>query len=320
MDKRRFYQLIYSFLILAVGSAATSADGQNILRAQDWLEADKIKQFKILSQPYAKAPSSFKNTAEKSKYQIGEALFRTPTLLGGQAAKARISCNSCHLSGGGNESFLFPNISGAPGTADVSNSFFSSFRGNQNFDPVTIPDLRDVGKISKDPNKDDLRHFIRGLIVEEFNGNEPSSKSLDAVTFYVQRLETIAQNTNKRRSHITVNDPIAIIEQSFDNIFTAMDNQDIQTANLLVDAIRHQLGLIYERYNHKKSKKLRMDIIKSSGTIANIRNNWNEITVPANDMQLWQESFNNLKVSLMQEENHSLYNMKHLRKTIVTGK
>ncbi len=322
MDQRRFRQLIYTSLILVIGSAALSADGQNLLRAQDWLETDKIKQFEILSQPYAKAPDNFNNDTEKSTYQIGEALFRTPTLLGGQAAKARISCNSCHLSGGGNKSFLFPNISGAPGTADVSNSFFSSFRGNQNFDPIAIPDLRLVGKVSKDPDKDDLRNFIKGLIVEEFNGNPPNEKALDALTFYIQKLGVGAKySAKKTKTYTTVSDPIIIIEQSFDNISIAINNNDMQTANLLVDAIRHQLGLIYERYNHRKLEKQRRNIIQSSKAIAQIRNLWEkETSIPEDDMLLWKDNFNSLKASLISKERLSLYNIKRLRKAVVNSK
>lgn len=318
MDQRRFRQLIYTIVILVIGSASLSADDQNILRAQDWLESDQTKQLEILSQPYAKGPDNFSSDAEKSTYQLGEALFRTPTLLGGQAAKARISCNSCHLSGGGNSSFLFPNISGDPGTADVSNSFFSSFRGNQNFDPIAIPDLRQVGKISKDPAKSDLRNFIRGLIVEEFNGNIPSDKALDAITYYVQNLEPMdISNSDNATSIASVGDPISIIEQSYDNIQISIRENDMETAKLLVDSIRHQLGLIYERYNHKKLNKHRNDIINSSTEIAQIR----DAIIQQKDnldqnIKNWKEDFEELKISLVKNEKLSLYNIKHLRQMI----
>lgn len=318
MDKRRFHQLIYALFILVIGSAALSADDQNLLRAQDWLEADKNKQFQILSRPYARVADDILDDEEKLIYQLGESLFRTPTLLGGQAAKARISCNSCHLSGGDNPSFLFPNISGAPGTADVSNSFFSSFRGNKIFDPLTIPDLREAGKISKDPSKDDLRNFIRDLIVEEFNGKVPSDRALDALSFYVQKLQP-ADKADLDASHValSVSDPISIIEQSYQNIKISLREKDQQTAHLLVDSIRHQLGLIFERYNHEQLDNQRKHIIDSSIEIAQIRSTFDRKNLdPEIALQIWRDNFDSLKTSLFKGETISLYNISRLQKSL----
>ena len=57
--------------------------------------------------------------------QRGALLFESPTLLGGQAAKAGLSCAACHRNGRGNPVFVFPGISGPPGTADVTHGLFS---------------------------------------------------------------------------------------------------------------------------------------------------------------------------------------------------
>lgn len=302
---------------MVISGASLHADDQKLLKAQEWLGGDKSAQLEILSQPYAKAPNSFKNKEEEITYQIGEALFRTPTLLGGQAAKARISCNSCHLSGAGNTQFQFPNISGPPGTADVSNSFFSSFRGNQNFDPIAIPDLRQVGKIPRDDSAQ-LSRFIQGLIVEEFNGTQPTAKTLDAITFYVQRV---------KYSHIspyakmTVRDPISIINQSVDNIAHSIENDNTEIAVLLVDAARHQLGLIYERYN---DPVLRASIVNISNNLGKIKSDWDhpidakaQSVAPVNAaLPDWKSDFAELSASLIEKENNSLYNEDKLRKAL----
>ena len=48
--------------------------------------------------------------------ELGRAAFRTPLILGGQAARAGIACETCHRSGRTNPDFDFPGVSGAPGS------------------------------------------------------------------------------------------------------------------------------------------------------------------------------------------------------------
>ncbi|MFL6729987.1 MAG: hypothetical protein ACJ8EZ_08675, partial [Sphingomicrobium sp.] len=52
------------------------------------------------------------DTAQRSSVAVGRALFRSPLLLGGQAARAGLSCASCHRNGRSNPHFHFPGISG----------------------------------------------------------------------------------------------------------------------------------------------------------------------------------------------------------------
>ena len=305
---------------MVIGFAVLRANDRSILHAQSWLIADKAAQIQILSQPYAKNPTNFANEKEKRAYQIGEALFRTPIILGGQASKARLSCNSCHVNGGDNEYFLFPNISGAAGTADVSNSFFSSFRGNQNFDPVSIPDLRKKGKIPLD-DEQKLRIFVRDLIVEEFNGNEPSKKVLDSLIIYLQK---IAKNDDAGKllsgdkvNHLSVHDPLKLIEQTVENIHYNIKNDDHDTAILLIAAIRHQMGLIYERYQHPSLKEIQNKIRNSSNDLALISNLLRDKNSDYNSqliqMRGWEKKFQSLRGHLIVKENKSLYSIKKLR-------
>ncbi|NJS15549.1 MAG: hypothetical protein HC788_14335, partial [Sphingopyxis sp.] len=123
--------------------------------------------------------------------QAGEALFNSPSLLGGQAAKGGLSCASCHVNGRGNRHFVMTGVSDAPGTADVTNSFFSPARGNGRFDPVVIPDLALPGKVARDPAAAALEPFIRTLIVEEFSGSEPTPAMLGALAAYVRAVRPV---------------------------------------------------------------------------------------------------------------------------------
>ena len=81
--------------------------------------------------------------ARAASVEIGRAAFRSTTLLGGQAGRAGITCETCHRAGRDNPDFLFPGVSGARGTADVTNSLFSSHRGNGVEDPKPIPESPD---------------------------------------------------------------------------------------------------------------------------------------------------------------------------------
>ena len=119
--------------------------------------------------------------AERARIEVGRAAFRTPLLLGGQAARLGLSCESCHANGRGNPAFRFPGLSGAPGTADVTAPLMSARRGDEVFDPRPIPDLAAPGKVARVRGDPALGAFVRGLIVEEFDGREPPPAVLDGL-------------------------------------------------------------------------------------------------------------------------------------------
>ena len=119
------------------------------IRAAHWL-APEFRERALTEQPpeCAEPPSA---PDERMAFEIGRAAFRAPLLLGGQAARAGLRCESCHANGRRNPGFDFPGLSGVPGTADVTSSMMSSHRGNDVFDPRPIPDLAAPGKVSRDP-------------------------------------------------------------------------------------------------------------------------------------------------------------------------
>ncbi len=175
----------------------------------------------------------------------GRALFATPTLLGGQAAKAGLSCASCHINGRDNPHFLLAGVPAGPGTADVTNSFFSAARGNSRFDPVAIPDLAKPGKVSRDPRTRALEAFIRDLIVEEFGGQEPTPAMLDALAAYVRAVRPCP---GERRAVRRLDDQLLAITDGAVGAQLMIDRADSQGVRLAIAAMRHQLGLIAERY------------------------------------------------------------------------
>ncbi|HEX7887443.1 MAG TPA: hypothetical protein VF474_15820, partial [Phenylobacterium sp.] len=179
MDRRWRRARALGFAVALGGAAALAADHRPALRAQSWVPAgaDLVRIFASQPTECLKAPA---DPALARSVEIGRAAFRTPLLLGGQAARAGLSCESCHLAGRSNPDFQFPGASGAPGTADVTLSLFSSHRGNGVHDPKPIPDLsgpRDKLKVAAQ----DLAPFIRGLVVEEFDGHEPPAAVLQGL-------------------------------------------------------------------------------------------------------------------------------------------
>lgn len=195
--------------------------------------------------------------------RAGEALFNTPTLLGGQAAKAGLNCASCHVNGRDNPHFALAGVSDRPGTADVTNSFFSAARGNGRFDPVTIPDLATPGKISRDPSSKALEPFIRNLIVEEFGGHEPSATTLDALAAYVRAIRSCPEGGKTRVSR-KLEDQLALIQAGVMGAVEMEARGDRQASQLLVAAARHQLGLLSERYAGPSLKRERLALLEAS--------------------------------------------------------
>jgi hypothetical protein len=209
-----------------------------------WLapEADAVQ---ALTRPPAECLAWPADEEERVLAGIGRLAFRTPVLLGGQAARAGLSCDSCHRNGRGNPDFTFPGVSGAPGTADVTSSLFSTHRGNGVDDPRPIPDLggpKAKLKVSQAPRDPALERFIRGLVVEEFDGPEPPPRVLRALAAYV-RAQDPARCGQSRAER-----PEDLLDDARTALGLAVREDDRATTLVLISAARARLGLLDERY------------------------------------------------------------------------
>jgi hypothetical protein len=237
--------IIAAAALLLCGAAAPTSFP---IREARWLEtsnlaADLTRQPAECRKPYA-------DPALERSAEIGRIAFRAPLLLGGQAARAGLSCSSCHRNGRTNADFHFPGISGAPGTADVTASLMSSHRGDGVFNPKPIPDLAGDPaklKVSRDPHKDDLKRFIHGLITQEFDGPEPPASVLDGLAAYVRSLSPEACKSD----HLTA----IRLEPMLDNVDAAVRLAqdsfaagDQATGRVLISAARSTLGAVDERF------------------------------------------------------------------------
>ena len=238
-------------LILAsfVGAGALAALGDAPIRGMLWISphADPARALGSVPAECLKVPA---DPALAVRVEVGRAAFRTQVLLGGQAARAGINCETCHRGGRTNPDFLFPGISGAPGTADVTNSLFSTHRGNGVDDPKPIPDLAGPKaklKISQVPADGKLAPFIHGLITEEFDGPEPTPAVLDGLAAYVRALDPAACPA-KARQPLGVGLLMADARRAMRAAEVEAAAGDAATAVVMVASARSRLGLIDERY------------------------------------------------------------------------
>ena len=122
---------------------------------------------------------------------LGDLLFSSPSILGGVARQAGISCETCHQQGHNNPKLFIPGLSSRPGTFDVSGALFNPKADNGVFDAVTPPSLRGakyLAPYAHDGRFPTLREFIRNAIVNEFAGPEPSAQIVDALEAYIKEI------------------------------------------------------------------------------------------------------------------------------------
>jgi hypothetical protein len=266
-------------------------------------------EFAAVTQQPSACPMFARDDA--SQVQAGQALFNAPTLLGGQAAKAGLSCASCHVNGRGNPHFFLTGVSDVAGTADVTNSFFGPARTNGNFDPVAIPDLARPGKVSRDSESNALEPFIRTLIVEEFSGAEPTPAMLAALGHYVRSIRACdGGDWNGRR---TVEDELLLIRAALDGATAMAARGDARAVHVLIGAARHQLGVIAERYAAPSLRRERAQLLAGSRDLAAMASHADRPDVFAAATVAWAANFQQtLAKRLRQKEPKSLYNPANL--------
>ena len=254
---RRF--LIAAAALAGVGvgaSISAGAVGEKKLQALVWI-APGHEASALTRQP----TTCLGDAQSDPAVMAGRALFNAPQILGGQAARAGISCASCHSNGRRNAHFQLSGISDGPGTADVSASFFSIARGNGAFDPKPIPDLALPGRISRDRPSRALEDFMRGLIVEEFSGHPPGDAALGDLAAYVRAIKACP---GADAEPIRMASRIGLVRDSIRAAARAAAAGDDRTAVRLTAAARWHLGLIDERLAPSGHAGARQALLKAS--------------------------------------------------------
>jgi len=125
---------------------------------------------------------------------FGNLAFASPQIFGDPARKAEISCETCHNQGDTNASLFIPGLSDGPGGLAVVNSFFNPKTDNGLHRHIDIPSLRGIrytAPYGRDGRFASLREFTRNVIVNEFNGPEPSPRLVDAITAYMEQIDLL---------------------------------------------------------------------------------------------------------------------------------
>lgn len=222
--------------LVALIFVSAAAPNSILLREQAWTAPGDGLARAMLVHP---GECSALRTAET---EIGRALFRSPALLGGQAARAGLSCNACHSNGRVNAHFLLPELTDRAGHADVTSEWASVVRGDGVANPIAIPDLAGAGDRAafgqaRDPS---LERFVRGVIVEEFASEALTEQALAGVVAYVRAMDSGA---------CAGETPVTLASAADDvrRAVAAADHADAATARLLLLAAQDGVGRIVER-------------------------------------------------------------------------
>lgn len=283
------------------------------LRDSRWLQSPNLLA-DLTHQP-SECRAHFSDEKLERSAEIGRVAFSDPLLLGGQAARAGLSCAACHRNGRTNANFHFPGLSGAPGTADVTSSIMSSHRGDGIFNPRPIPDLAGDPaklKVSRDPSRDDLTKFIHGLITQEFDGAEPPKAVLDGVVAYVRSLSP-ANCLGSKTTPITLAGLLDDVEKAVLLARREFADGDPATGRLLLGAARSTLGRIDERFEVDEDGDARRVLHDASAELGQIEHSQ---TVKAASFADWNGKWPGRVRLLRLSEPRSLFSAAMLRREL----
>ena len=226
--------------LAAVTASALAAEVP--IRSARWIRgADPVT---VLTEQPAECLKLPADPEAAQSIEVGRAVFRSPTLLGGQAARQGISCDSCHRNGRGNPAFHFPGLSGDPGTADVTSALFSSHRDDGQLNPKRIPDL---GAPERKVLRAQMPDFLHGAVTQEFNGPAPSAAVVQGLADYMRAIEPEACPANAAVP-VTVEGSFNDVRRAVRAANAALESGDTATGLTLIEAARAMLGQIDERY------------------------------------------------------------------------
>ena len=276
-------------------TVSAQTDAPSVLQALVWTDQAHAREV-LLEQP----ATCLDRPLHSPLTTAGEALFNAPAMLGGQAERAGLSCAGCHTNGRRNPWFRLDGVSAGPGTADVSSSFFSLKRANGRFDPKPIPDLALPGKISRDPASRALERFLRGLIVEEFSGDEPSENALAALASYVRAVRACEGRATEPRKLAS---DLELVDAGVTGAIDMLRLGDTVTATKLISGTRFRLGMISERLIARRQTGLRQQLLSASRNLSEL-----QAQPKTGELIAWQQRFDQqVKPALRKAEPGSLY-------------
>ncbi|MFZ5618205.1 MAG: hypothetical protein ACOZAA_12900 [Pseudomonadota bacterium] len=294
---------------LLIASAAAAAEP---LPEEVWL-APKADRVAALTMTPGECVTSSVDPQAEYLAELGRAAFKSPMLLGGQAARGGLSCNSCHVDGRANPDFYLEGLSGAPGTADVSSSLFSKIRDDGVFNPLPIPTLVGVrgkssfGTLAPKPN---LRAFIGSAIIEEFQGAPTPSAILDGLVAYIETMSAAACPASP--APLTPARAMDDVRRTLAAARGAVERDDFAAADFLLVSAQSAIGRIHARFPGDDSAALRAALGELSRKVGAVRNSPRDPQAMASVIHEIDRSAVKLGKKLQRARASSLYDEKML--------
>lgn len=249
MSGRRFLAVFSAAAsAFAIGAAQETGKAPPSLRELAWL-APGIDPRAALAQTPGECLRAPAGDGARYLVEVGRAAFRNPLLLGGAAARAGLSCDSCHRDGHDNPVFFLSGLSDMPGRADVTSSLFSKVRDDGVFNPLPIPSLVGAGGkavFGARVRAPTLHAFIESAIIEEFQGAPPPEAVVDGLAAYITHLDEKACPDGPV-SHTETRE-LGTADRALAAATAALRGSDAETARLLLASAQQALGRIHERY------------------------------------------------------------------------
>jgi hypothetical protein len=297
-------KLLAAFVALILtGAAAPSA---LLLREQAWTAPGETLAYDLTH-----APGECLAT-RMPKTEIGRALFRSPALIGGPAARAGLSCNACHSNGRVNARFLLPELTDRAGHADVTSEWASHVRGDGVANPLPIPDLAEArhGGGFGHLREPSMEVFVRSVIIDEFQGHAPPAQAFDGVIAYLSALR--GDPCVEGMTRLTLHDAAEDVRRAV----TAAETADAPTANLLLLAGQDAIGRIVERLPARRFARDRRTYETLARELGAMRN--------ANDLRAametvlpgWRARFDAAAAQTARRERSTYFNEATLRRAL----
>jgi hypothetical protein len=180
-------------LALAIlASLAGTARADSFDERSVWLPGAETLAGALKTRPRRYLDLSPLSAERRARVRLGAVLFRAPQVLGLEARRIGMSCETCHSRGHVNAGLFLPGLSSRNGTVDLTSKAFHRPADDGRFNPLRIPSLRGAagtapyGHRGRFPT---IAAFARHVIVDEFGGRGPSRIVLQAIAAYVGALK-----------------------------------------------------------------------------------------------------------------------------------
>ncbi|MFZ2028694.1 MAG: hypothetical protein WAU68_00165 [Vitreimonas sp.] len=289
--------------LAALALAATAgAASPHLLRAQVWTADDRA-----LAHDLTHAPRECVGVLSPQA-EAGRALFRSPGLLGGPAARVGLSCNACHSNGRVNATFLLPELTNRAGAADVTSEWASKVRGDMTMNPRPIPDLVGVSSRATHGQHNDpsLEHFVHSVIEEEFQGPPPSPQAFDDLMHYLRTLDPRRCGGEVR---LTWRDATNDVRRAV----SAAQRADAPTTSALLLAAQDAVGRVVERLPEARFGRQRAELETLSRDLGAMRYSTDVRAALETGGGGWSARFDAIVAQVARREQQTYFNEATLR-------